>query len=257
MHVSAQKAKGQGMNLHIVTGGSRGLGRSLVNFLAERGDDIAEISRSGTSSHAKIRSFNCDLASAESKERVLETIFQTFPVKQYDRITLINNAGIVDPIKHVADLDEATVAKNIAVNLVAPIVLTSAFLKLSSGFDQLRVVANVSSGAATRPKGSWATYSSAKAGLECFSTALARDFANDSRVKTIIFEPGIVDTEMQALIRDTDPADFDEVAHFLAFKKDGQLLSAETVAAALGAFVLRDDLASLTKISIRDLIKSQ
>jgi benzil reductase ((S)-benzoin forming) len=245
------------MNLHIVTGGSRGLGRSLVDFLAENGDDVADISRSGTFCDAKRRSFNCDLASPESKEPVFQDIFRTFPVERYNRITLINNAGMVDPIKHVADLDAASVARNIAVNLVAPIVLTSAFLKLSSDFDRLRVVANVSSGVATRPKGSWATYSAAKAGLECFSTALARDFASDDRVKTVIFEPGIVDTDMQALIRDTDPADFDEVAQFLNFKKDGQLLSAETVAAALGAFVLRDDLASLTKISIRDLVKAQ
>ncbi|MBW7974686.1 SDR family NAD(P)-dependent oxidoreductase [Bradyrhizobium sp. BR 10289] len=255
--MSARKAESHGMNLHIVTGGSRGLGRSLVNFLAESGDDVADISRSGTFCDAKLRSFNCDLSSAESKEPVFQDIFRTFPVKRYDRITLINNAGIVDPIKHVVDLDAASVARNIAINLVAPIALTSAFLKRSSDFDGLRIVANISSGAASRPKGSWATYSAAKAGLECFSTALARDFANDDRVKSVIFEPGIVDTDMQARIRDTDPANFDEVAQFLTFKKSGQLLSAETVAAALGAFVLRDDLASLTKVSIRDLIKSQ
>ncbi len=244
------------MNLHIVTGGSRGLGQALVNFLTERGDDVADISRSGISC-AKSRSFNCDLATADPKERAIQSVFEAFPIKQYDRLTLVNNAGMVDPIKHVADLDEVSIARNIAVNLTAPIALTSAFLRLSAGFDGPRVIANVSSGAASRPKASWATYSSAKAGLECFTKALAMDLADDSRVKTIIFEPGVVDTEMQALIRNTRPEDFDDVARFVTYKNDGQLLSATTVAAALGALVSRHDLASFTKVSVHDLIKSQ
>ncbi len=242
------------MNLHIVTGGSRGLGQALIRFLAERGDDVAEISRSGTFSHPKIRSFNCDLANTESKEQVIRNIFDVFPIRKYQRLTLINNAGMVDPIMHVADLDEALLVKNINVNLASPVALTVAFLKHSSNFDGVRVIANVSTGVAKKPKGSWATYSSAKAGLECFSEALAKDFASDARVKTIVFEPGIIDTEMQALIRKTKPSDFDEVERFLNFKKDGQLLSAETVGSAFGNLVLKENLDPLTHISIYDLI---
>lgn len=243
------------MNLHIITGGSRGLGAALAEYFAAQGDDVAEISRTGHGTHPRIRSFTCDLAGSASKDAVIQQIFAAFPANRYEVISLTNNAGMVDPIKHIADLDEVAVARNIAVNLTAPMALTAAFLKHLSVFGGKKVVANISTGVAKRPKGSWAAYSSAKAGLECFSEALAKDRAADDRFHVITFEPGVIDTEMQALIRSTDPHDFDEIGRFTKLKDEGQLLAPAKVAGALGGLILRSDLAHSMRVSVYDLIK--
>src|SRR5262245_40446873 len=120
------------MNLHIVTGGSRGLGAALAKFFADGGHDVAEISRTSRDSYPRIRSYRADLAASQSKEALMRKILSEFSLDNYDLISLTNNAGMVDPIKHIADLDESDVARNIAVNLTAPIALTAAFLKLTS-----------------------------------------------------------------------------------------------------------------------------
>jgi benzil reductase ((S)-benzoin forming) len=45
--------------------------------------------------------------------------------------------------------------------------------------------------------------------------------------------PGVVDTEMQALIRETSPADFPDVELFIQRKNQGLLIPPEKVAAAI------------------------
>ncbi len=242
------------MNLHIITGGSRGLGAALVKFFIDQGDHVVEVSRSGTNQIKGLRSYEFDLSGNASKADLMAKIFSDFPIHNYQSITLTNNAGMVDPIKHIDQLEERSVEQNVLVNLVAPISLTAAFLKLSSAFKGVRVISNISTGVAKNPKASWAVYSAAKAGLESFSEALAKEFSNNSKVKIINFEPGIIDTEMQALIRSTSPEDFSEVDKFLKFKNENQLLEPRVVAEALGSLTLNSNLPQFSRVSVYDLI---
>lgn len=239
------------MNLHIITGGSRGLGSALADFFISQGDHVVDISRTG---HSKAKSYSYDLASDVSGEEIIKKIFSDFPIKNYKKINLVNNAGMVGPVKPLDQLSEKEVLKNIMVNLHAPFVLTSAFLKLSKDFSGDKIITNISTGVAKNPKESWATYCATKSGLESLSESIAKEFINDTKIKVINFEPGIIDTEMQNEIRHVSKTDFAEVDKFVSFKKNGDLLPPEKVAKALAELILKPNLAKKNFISVYDLL---
>lgn len=237
------------MNLHIITGGSRGLGFALADFLVKQGDHVVDISRS-----SKNKSYAFDLSTKVSGTEIIKKIFTEFPLNNYQKICLVNNAGMVAPVKLLNQVPENEVYKSIMVNLHAPFVLTSAFLNLSKDFSGDRIIANVSTGVAKNPKESWSVYCATKSGLESLSESVAKEFMSDSKVKVINFEPGIIDTEMQNEIRQVSKNDFSEVEKFISFKKDGQLLAPSKVAEALAQLILKPNLAKRNFVSVYDLI---
>jgi benzil reductase ((S)-benzoin forming) len=244
------------MNLHIVTGASKGLGSALASYLALQGDDVVSISRTKNRLHESIDHFAFDLASMDSKEDLIKKIFLAHPVDRYQKVTLTNNAGLIDPIVHIAELTEASVVRNLAVNLAAPMALTAAFLRNTGEFKGVRVITNISSGVASDPIASWACYSAAKAGLKSFAIAIAKDYALDDLVKVINFSPGVLDTEMQGHIRGIDQSRFPEVEIFKGYKNENKLRTAHEVGTALGAYLLRKELMNFSDISIKNLISS-
>ncbi len=106
---------------------------------------------------------------------------------------------MVSPIGAVGELSGPELAASVAVNLAAPMVLTNAFLT-ATGKDQRRSVLFVSSGAARRVVGGWAAYCAAKAGAAMFFRALAEQEGERTTVAEV--DPGVMDTGMQAQIRD-------------------------------------------------------
>lgn len=242
------------MNLHIITGASKGLGAALADFFAANGDDVVDISRTKRVSNHRIKHFEFDLASMNSKEVLLQEIFEAFPADKYEMITLTNNAGYIDPVMHIAKLNEEVIVRNFAVNLTAPIALTAAFLRHTEKFKGLRIITNISSGVASNPIASWACYSAAKAGLKSFSIALAKDCASNENVKVINFGPGLVDTEMQAYVREIKKDDFPEVNIFQSYKNGNKLKPAKEVSEALGAYILKNEFKNFSDISINNLL---
>lgn len=234
------------MNLHIITGASRGLGAGLAQFFSAQGDHIADISRNS-------KAYPFDLSTSDSKEMLLKKIFLDFDIGQYKTISLTNNAGMVEPIKSIENLTESEIFRNITVNLIAPMSLTSAFLKLTATFSGRRVITNVSTGVVKNPKSAWAAYSAAKTGLEVFSKCLIQEYSANSKVHIFNFEPGIIDTEMQALIRQMPESEFSEVARFKSLKENGQLLDPHVVGEALGKLILSDSKNNF--VSVYDVIQ--
>ena len=82
------------------------------------------------------------------------------------------------------------------------------------------VLINVSSGAATRPYVGWATYGGAKAAVDMITEVIGRE-ERSSGLRAHALAPGLVDTDMQALIRSTPEGDFPSVARFHKAHQDG------------------------------------
>lgn len=241
------------MNLHIITGASRGLGEALGQYFSQRGDLVVDISRSGRHQTKTFKTYPADLSDTSPKGPLIERIFKDFPLSQFHLISLTNNAGRVEPVKFFEHLDEPEILKNLMVNLYSPLALTTAFLKATHQHQGPRVITNVSTGVAKKPKSHWGPYSASKAGLESFSEVLCQELQNQKNTRLINFEPGIVDTEMQASIRHTPKEDFPERERFVNFKKDGQLLAPEFVAQHLGALILQEKGPQKSFVSIHDL----
>ena len=56
-------------------------------------------------------------------------------------------------------------------------------------------------------------------------------------VKIAAFAPGVVDTNMQAQIRETNKEDFTNLDRFITLKEEGKLLSPEYVAKSYSEFI--------------------
>ena len=189
----------------IVTGASRGIGAAAALALADSGAKLCLSARSaascsGVMEEIKNRSgeafaASCDVADYAAVERlVAETL------DRYGRLdAIINNAGIVDPIGAIATSDPEDWARNISVNLLGVYHGTRAvlprFLEQKQG-----VIVNISSGAAHNPMEGWSAYCSGKAGVFMLTRATALEAA-DKGVRVYGFAPGVVDTDMQGLIR--------------------------------------------------------
>ncbi len=60
-------------------------------------------------------------------------------------------------------------------------------------------------------------------------------------VKIVAFAPGVVDTNMQSQIRETNKEDFINLDRFIALKEEGKLLSPEYVAKAIRNLLETED----------------
>jgi benzil reductase ((S)-benzoin forming) len=149
-------------------------------------------------------------------------------------VYLINNAGIVQPIAPVERCGAEDMTRHVQLNLIAPMVLTSAFIRHTTAVEGDKAVLNISSGAGRNPYEGWSSYCSSKAGLDMFTRCMGVEQQKHlNPVRVLSIAPGVVDTPMQQVIRDTDPEDFTHLGRFIELKNSGQLVSPDDAAAKL------------------------
>lgn len=118
----------------LITGASRGIGRSIAVAFGQAGASVAVTARSTLALEAVVTEVNktgrealaitADLSVATDIQRIADTA-----LKRFDRIDiLVNNAGIVHPRVDLVDFDPTLWRQVIDVNLVAAAMLTKAVL---------------------------------------------------------------------------------------------------------------------------------
>lgn len=249
------------MELYIVTGASRGLGRAIVEQLLARERVLLTISRkpdraldaAAAAKGAKLEQWALDLAHDVGAAARLEAWLHAQPRERFATVTLINNAGLLGKVGPIDISDAETLAAVLRVGLEAPLVLTSAFLRATRAWTAQRRVLNVSSGAGRRPIAGWAAYCAAKAGMDHFSRVTALDeqrLPNPARIVSLA--PGVIDTDMQGELRASDPSGFPDIEQFRQFKATGQLAAPEAAAARVLAYLARADFGSNPVADVRD-----
>ncbi len=209
------------MNLYIVTGTRRGLGEALARRIAaDKGNELIGLSRP-----------EVDLADSAAIARAFDAIESRIAARRYDKAVLINNAGIVEPVAPLERADPADIERNLAVNLVAPMILMRRFIAATAHVPLRRVI-NISSGAGRRPIFGWSAYCAAKAGLDMASRVVAVEAeVRGEAVEVVSLAPGVIDTGMQGTVRSVSHEDFVDVERFRQMKSEGALRPAEDVAA--------------------------
>lgn len=222
------------MRTIVITGVSRGLGAALFDQLAARGDRVFAIGRSFTDAQRA-------LAEAEPERIVLRGADLATPdqvpgpdelagvLRDAAEAVLLHNAAVIEPIGAVGALPRDQVAAAVTTNLAAPLVLTDAFLAALPG-DARATILFVSSGAAHRVIVGWSVYSATKRGGEMFFEALAEQLRDDERFTVASVNPGVMDTGMQAAIRDSD---FPDRERFVALHRHGDLPDPAEVASKI------------------------
>lgn len=177
----------------VVTGGTRGIGRSIATAFLAAGDTVMVCGRSAPDtlpSHGSNMAVfeNADLRDAASAEKLIKAF-----VAKYGRIdVLVNNAGGSPP------LDAATAPaklseKILALNLLAPLHCAQAANAAMQTQDGGGLIINIASVSGARPSPGTAIYGAAKAGLLSLTQSLAMEWAPKVRVNAIIV--GLVLTE--------------------------------------------------------------
>lgn len=231
------------MKSYIITGTTSGLGKSLVERLITRGDQVFCLSRrKGDDLPGEAKQIICDMSNPEGLSGIMESIFSNLEADKIESLALINNAGVLDPICPIEFAESSDIINNFSVNLIAPTILTSCFIRLSKEFSCSKTVLNISSGAGKKPYHGWSTYCASKSGLDLFTKAVGVEQQNAKNpVRILSFAPGVIDTKMQARIRACDKEDFASLDRFLALKKEEKLLSAEKVAEVALDFMENQD----------------
>jgi NAD(P)-dependent dehydrogenase (short-subunit alcohol dehydrogenase family) len=113
---------------------------------------------------------------------------------------LVNNAGVVAPEGRVDQVDEARVARLMAVNVVGPFLCArEAVRRMSTRHGGTGgVIVNVSSAAARRGSaGEYVDYAASKAALDTMTIGLAGEVATEG-IRVVSVRPGLIDTEIHA-----------------------------------------------------------
>jgi NAD(P)-dependent dehydrogenase (short-subunit alcohol dehydrogenase family) len=209
----------------IVTGASRGLGAAVSRLLVQEGANVILNGRSKDALQVVAAALAAGRVAAVAGDISQEAVAQQLVAVALDRFgrldSLIHNAGIIEPIATLAEVEVAAWAYNLAVNVIAPVQLTQ--LALPHLRERRGRVISVSSGAAVSAIGGWAAYCSAKAALNQFNAVLA---VEEPLVTAVAVRPGVVDTEMQTVIRRDGGKGMDAGTHgrFLSYHERGELL---------------------------------
>lgn len=249
------------MKYIIVTGASSGLGAEFARLAIEEGRKVFCISRNVNSELKELAEINKtgfwyfeqDLTFVENIPSMMTELFSFIDVNSATQLVLINNAGIIEPVKPLSKCTVAEISNHLQINLVAPFVLTSRFIAESEKFECKKSIINITSGASYNPYYGWSLYCSSKAGLDMMTRTCGLEQATEKNpVSTVSIAPGVLDTPMQAIVRDTDKDNFPMQPKFEKLYNDNKLTPPREAAAKILQMIDEENFTSGSVIDLRD-----
>jgi len=190
----------------IVTGASRGIGRSIAEYLADNGASVALVSRNIDqtfvtelqSKGANVLPISADVTSYDDVRKVVETT-----QKELGSIhILINNAGW-DRTKPFMETAEEDWIKELDVNLLSQMRFCKGVIPVMQKQEYGRII-NVSSDSGRVGTSNQTPYSAAKGGIIAFTKALAQEIVHHNITVNCI-SPGPTRTPFYQEVIDDNP----------------------------------------------------
>ena len=187
----------------IITGASQGIGEATARLFAKLGANVALIARSKekiekistdiNSNGGKSIAIKCDVSKPDEVENAIKVT-----LKSYRSINiLIGNAGVIDPIQNIADMDVSDFDKVIDVNIKGVWYGIKAVLPhMKNG----GTIITIGSGAASNALEGWSHYCTSKAAVHHLNSCLDLEMRKDL-IRALVLSPGTVATEMQKIIK--------------------------------------------------------
>lgn len=198
------------MTITIITGGSRGLGRSTAMQCAARGsgviltynshpDGADEVIRAIEAAGGKAVALKLDVSDTASfarfKDDVAAALATTWGRNDFDH--LVNNAGY-GLFKPIASVTEAEFDGLFAVHLKGPFFLTQMLLPMMVDGG---AIVNLTSATTRVATAGVAPYAAFKGGLEVLTRYMAKEFG-DRRIRANAVSPGPIHTELGGGLND-------------------------------------------------------
>lgn len=241
------------MNYFIITGTSRGIGAGIAKELLAQGNTVIGISRSKNQELNGLIQHAVDLSNTETLETTFTEILQSIDLEKATGVFLVNNAGLLAPMKPIQKASGSELTKHINVNVIAPMIMAAVFIRELSALNIRKRILNISSGAGKNPYFGWSAYCTSKAGIDMFSRTVSVEQQEvNNPVEVVSFAPGVVDTEMQSEIRATEEEDFINLPRFKEMHEAGALQDTDTVGKFIADYLLSDRFEDGGVVDIRD-----
>lgn len=188
----------------LVTGASRGIGAEAARAFADAGARVVLVARSEGSISAlageigpKAHPVVCDVASREDVDRAVATAIEVFGGLD----VLIGNAGVIEPVAHMAKADPEAWSRLIDINL------KGVFYGMRAAIPAMQsrgggTIITISSGAAHNALEGWSAYCASKAGVAMLTRSLDKEYRAQG-IRAMGLSPGTVATQMQRVIKGT------------------------------------------------------
>jgi len=214
----------------VITGGSQGLGAAMVQDYLSRGMRVATCSRSKPSfaPSSSLFTSSADVGDPLAMQRFYDEVLQRF--SHID--VWINNAGVLNPVAPIRDCKSEDVRQHLQTNLMGVFHGTQLFAKHVHEREGEGVLINISSGASSSAYEGWGAYCAGKAAVDRLTEVVQLEEASHG-LHAYSVAPGIIDTNMQSLIRSCSATQFPMVDKFHELKKDNAFSSASFVAQEL------------------------
>ncbi|HLB15395.1 MAG TPA: SDR family NAD(P)-dependent oxidoreductase [Burkholderiales bacterium] len=197
---------GLGGKAVIVTGGSRGIGRAIVELLAAEGADVtfffrdnaaaaAEVVAGGRAAEQRITAEQVDVRDSASCAAAVERV-----VERCGRVdVLVNNAGVIRD-NLLALLEDEDVRTVLETNVGGVFNVTRAVVPHMIAKRAGKII-NLSSVAGDKGGRGQTNYAASKGAINALTRALAVELAS-RRITVNAVAPGVIETEMSREIRE-------------------------------------------------------
>ena len=195
--------------IYIISGVSKGLGYALAENLLKMDDEntkIIGLSRNMPDFVIRFSKY-FDWVKIDFKNPEEISVNLEFALKKYSptKIIYISNAGDINPINKIGEIDSQEMIDSLSVNIISPANCINYLINNYSNIKQLLII-NISSGAANKAIIGWSLYSSAKAYMKTYFDVLIAETKDTTYGRIIVkqFDPGAMDTDMQKDIRNAN-----------------------------------------------------
>ena len=229
----------------LITGGSRGIGKSIAQECIRQGATVAftyrdkntedqaiQVEKELTEGGGLAKSFMSDAASFEDAQKLVADVIEEFGTLD----VLVNNAGITRDTLLMRMTEEQWLSV-IETNLTSIYRVTKSIVKDMMKAREGRIV-NIGSIVGMMGNAGQSNYSASKSGLLGFTKSLARELSSRN-INVNSISPGFIDTDMTKALSD------DQIDNLSKNIPLGRIAESSEVASVV-SFLLSDDSSYIT-----------
>ncbi|NWF73697.1 MAG: SDR family oxidoreductase [Nitrospirae bacterium] len=209
----------------VITGGSAGIGEAIAKVFAREAASVVITGRRQGELDRVVNDIVKEkgkafavVGSVTDESNVQETVRRT--IERFGRLDiLINNAGVGDFGRRLHEIDDATWAHVLDVNL------SGVFRMMRAALPQMLkqgkgAIVNISSVASLVGLPTLPVYAASKGALDAMTRALAVDYAKEG-IRCNVVNPGLIDTPMAAPLM-SNPEQLDPILSHYPIRRAGK-----------------------------------